>query len=1010
MSKSRRRRRSTSSARTFEKKGEGDLSLGRSPHQDNKSTGVIEVGSSGSLADWATEINQDIVQKKTKSAVEKAKQIHKQMATGESEALLVGAYFARIQYMLENGLCLEARELLTLVEKRYATARERFRELHFSLNLQTGRLDELAAMLNDPDCFSQNRNFLENAIRQNVADLSSLARCKAFDDNHPLRRGAAALVRALEAVTSGPVADEEILLPEISRRSPLADWKTLVRALAGFYRRDDETCLKLLETLDKDSAAARLIPVIHAMIKPETKPELKASEARLVKLITHDYQTLRDALHRLDQSLVQNDRKGLISTIRQAVRECQKRRPELLERLKQHISVRCALRDISARKVTGILGDPPQRDAYFWRLFARAMEIEHQMGLSCSMWEEFRRSAVQEGWFQDQGPEAAALYLHMIDLLKRLPAELLIEVQQDFEYDFQGYDDILYKKQSSGTRAAAGPFGFKSDLYFLHPEQLYERAAACRADAEIYQQWLEYLESRNVSDKVVESVADRWHKACPQDVRPLLHLMESAERRNAFNKALKFLLQAEQLDKLNPEVKRSRWRLLIAKVMRHLKQRKAHLVEQDLIELAESPLAQEGNHPAFLSALRWAWAALQENRIEMDRYFQETCRLMGHPSAGKVVLIALTQAAQTVGLEPPTLERSALKATKELLPAVARGCAVFEEMGLPFVIPRKWTSYVIDGLKKKQSPLEPFFLQSLTEAALRGNQRELAFAASGVGLHQNEPTHGWFLWLRARSLAGLSYTRMKNCLAAAAKLARRQGDMTLLAKVVDFGRAGGRPGNLPLGYGMINVEDLQIDDRQLALVMETEQKAKKPPKYSPRDYYDEAMDYDYIFNENCQCPEYRRRRAKLDHQKTRKKTKRRPKEFLFDDLFEEEDYEEEYEQDFDEEDSSQFSDSLLPDLPRELQDVLLELIMRSGGRPPDLTDLEKIARQDPDFALRIEQLCAALEARTHPPAPSYPQDESYRPWDFESSSPGYRRADRKERRRKRKKQRKNRRR
>ena len=87
--------------------------------QDDKGNYMNPTCQSTSFSECAATINRDIAQRQTKSAVEKAKQIHKQIGTAESEALLVGAYFARIQNMMEIGLRLEAQELMALVERRY---------------------------------------------------------------------------------------------------------------------------------------------------------------------------------------------------------------------------------------------------------------------------------------------------------------------------------------------------------------------------------------------------------------------------------------------------------------------------------------------------------------------------------------------------------------------------------------------------------------------------------------------------------------------------------------------------------------------------------------------------------------------------------------------------------------------------------------------------------------------------------------------------------------------------
>lgn len=67
-------------------------------------------------------VRQLIANGKAKAAVETAKEIHKAQATAASEALLVDAYAARIQSLIDRNLAGEAagalKELLFFVEGR----------------------------------------------------------------------------------------------------------------------------------------------------------------------------------------------------------------------------------------------------------------------------------------------------------------------------------------------------------------------------------------------------------------------------------------------------------------------------------------------------------------------------------------------------------------------------------------------------------------------------------------------------------------------------------------------------------------------------------------------------------------------------------------------------------------------------------------------------------------------------------------------------------------------------
>ena len=96
-------------------------------------------------------VRQLIANGKHKVAVETAKEIHRAHATAASEALLVDAYAARIQSLIDQNLAAEAKALLELVRERYPSARERLNGRDSSAGIGPGRLEELLRPLNDPE-------------------------------------------------------------------------------------------------------------------------------------------------------------------------------------------------------------------------------------------------------------------------------------------------------------------------------------------------------------------------------------------------------------------------------------------------------------------------------------------------------------------------------------------------------------------------------------------------------------------------------------------------------------------------------------------------------------------------------------------------------------------------------------------------------------------------------------------------------------------------------------------
>ncbi len=228
---------------------------------------------------FANEINRLISKDKIKAAVSRAKIHHKRLATAESEMVLVDAYVARIREMMAKGFTVEAKTLLKLVRGRYNCPDHRLTELNAVISLREGRIDELVRPLENPGLPQEQRATIEKIITNELVDLSLLARCETLPSGHPLKTAALATAEAFARVTSGFVRDEEVALPAVSRRSPLAPWKILIRALASFYRHDDEICQKHLNAVDPESAPGRLVPLIRELIAGQSKVGLNKNSS-----------------------------------------------------------------------------------------------------------------------------------------------------------------------------------------------------------------------------------------------------------------------------------------------------------------------------------------------------------------------------------------------------------------------------------------------------------------------------------------------------------------------------------------------------------------------------------------------------------------------------------------------------------------------------------------------------------------------------------------------------------
>ena len=901
-------------SRKRRKDAKGHVSAGPAPPAGDRK----EIGSYASLpADQVSQVRRYIAQGDTKSAVKQAKRVHSGSSTADSEALLLEAYEARIDGMRKRGLAIEANSLVGMLETTYASAKARFRATRLRLAAAAGDVETLAGVLNDPQLSPERRLTAEDAIRRELTDLSALARCDALGADHPLRGAARALVEAMEAVTRGPAPDADVALPEVSRRSPLAAWKLLVRAIACFYRHDDAACARFLDAIDGDSVAARLVPAVRAMLDGGNGQALRAPASQLARSVTGDDDRLRRSLRELEAAFTAGDTREIFDAIRQSVRDCAQTRPELLTRLRQHISIRCVLERMPAGKVAKAMDGPSRKDAYFWRLFARAVEMFDHRAEACSLWEEFRRNAVHEGWFPDRSPQTTALYLHMLDLLLPLPREQLAYERREVLDDFIGYGDY-YADQPAEVQAAAPDRRDRPDLYFAYPKMLFERICSYETDPDIYARWLKFARGESSGGKMPEDVADRWHRAFPDDSRPLLYLAEAAEERQAFTKALKFIQRAEQLDTLNPHVKRARLRLLTAKAIRHLHQHKPHLLEKDLAEITALPQAREGDRAALVAGLGWLGAVQSGDQAQQQRRRQQVAELLEDPLTADVLLTCLSEnhpKAIRGRFDPPNVPRKA-----RLADAVGRCCLLADELHLPIGIPQRWVASLKRELSKNAAGIDAMRLRALGEAALRSDRDELAFGVSRAGLSLGPDHEARFLYLRGRSLPYFCDERRRECLTVAAELARRRREADLVSEIVDelHGRGG-------FGYfSYYDPEDFLADDEMVDRVLQFEKRSTKWPRSYDRGW------------------------GPITPRTAPKRRRGRPA--LFDHVPDDEDaIPFPYEPDDEPDEEEVLGPTFNGPPPPEVQELIAMVAAETGGRPPTTKDLDRVARKHPEF-------------------------------------------------------------
>ena len=792
-------------------------------------------------------VREQIAGRHSKPALQLAKDLYKRCATAESEALLIDAYKARIDDLLRLGMTVEAKTLLGIVRERFPSALPRMTELGREICAQDGKLEEVVAPLANHELPAEERERIETFVRQRIVDLHALGTVSSLPAEHSLRAAASALAAAFQAVTRGPVEDADLALPEVSRRSPLAPWKALIRAIACYHRREDEDCGKWLQAIPMDSVPARLLPAFAAMLKAKlasgADSKFSLAEEKLISVAGDHDGDLRAAMSELEDALHGKKQKRILDAARKAMAASAHCAAGLRERLRQHIAIRCGALNIPLSALNAALGGAPRFDAYYFRLLARGLEDQHNdedFAEAAAVWTDFRLAAIKENWFAPGGLEDGVLSLRMAELVGNAPAEVAKKLREELSQ---------YRRPGKWD---------KKEEWLPSPGTLYERA--CKADPhpEAFQAWLNWARKQSAW-QLADDVAERWREARTADIQPLLYLMESAEKRNAFKKSLKYLEEAEELDRLNPEVRRAKLRLLLSAAIRHLQQRKAHLAQKDIEQIESVLEVRPGEIAALAAALRWCAALADKDKAVQDGQDAQLEKSLGCVAAHLLKVTVAEKAEVFTASSLKALKVAKLSAV-ELLTGVARARALGEWAGLYIVLPQEWNDPLIAALRLPDCPADADQLRLLGEAALDSYSAELAYAVSTAGLAKGGAS-AEFLLLRARSLPPLASFRREGCLTASLELARRERNTELAGRIVDRLNGKQEEGRRWVDSEMRadpGIASRAVSPELLGKIMEEEQALKKFPGYNlgPDPKYAEELGY-----AACDCPKCRARRG-----------------------------------------------------------------------------------------------------------------------------------------------------
>ncbi len=689
---------------------------------------------------------------KSRDAVEAAKHYLKHAPGPDAEAFVVKAYAARIAALQASGLHQEAQAIGALVRERFPAHQDQVAVLMRQSEVAAGNFDTLLAELATAE--APRRRALEAILARGLTDPVVLAESPVLPADHPLRRMARAVSDAFRTVTTGPLpAGALASLGAIPRHSLLAPWKLVIRALDAFYRHDDAAVLANLSGIPPDAGPARLVPVLRRLVGEHDLPaERSPAVTTLIEHVSGHRTVARTQLSQLAQALAAHDERKALAAVQALLPLFQAAPPALRRTLLISVLHHWHHHGLSPERLLRLVPSG-KHDPDMLRLLALTFE-RGEWDTALVMWDGYLTAATAIGLLSTTGPEMARVLLHMAHLF---PADLEA-VLETLEVDSEQH---LRRRMRTGQIPAC-----------FDRAALLERARVADPVPQVYHALVTHYAQWG-DPKRAAAEAEAWRCAHPQDLEPLLYLIRATERRGAIRKALALLADAEALDRVHPEVRQSRFRLLLAGAERRIKEGKPALALDDLERLAQEPRASEGDSPAYLLALRWIATRQRGDTAAAAPLEQALTTTTANPVLQGLILEALG-ASLKVQVPP----RPATAATPaQVIDGLARACELFRALDHPLTVPAallKRAEQHLDNASAAQ-------LHALCAGGVRMGRPALAYHAAGRGLALSDPLAYRFLLARGQALcasrAADGEDRARACLRAARELASRARDM-----------------------------------------------------------------------------------------------------------------------------------------------------------------------------------------------------------------------------------------
>ena len=684
------------------------------------------------LVPEASRIADLLDQGRVREAVDAAKDLAKKTPGPATDELLVRSYTARIGQLRADGLDRDARSLCDLVERRVPAARDQMVALRAEGDLMADGFRGLLAALDAAE--GEERKRLSGVLARKVTDPGILAESPALAADHRLRLEAEAVRDAFAAVTRGPLPDGAMAsLDVVSRSSPLAPWKLLIRAVDALYRGETESVRRNVAALPAESAVAPLGPLLLRLSGgAEAAPPLPTPIAAFGERLTGGRATLRASLEELENAL-KNEHEPRAARAAERILSAL---PPSARGTRNRFLVTLVSRWIEA-------GLSPE--ALSGDLIRGRSKPESLRYLALAL-ERFNWRAAVEGWEafvearqslppKASGAEIAAIRRHMAALIPTDEDDLLDDLDA-FEDDFEDLECDCPDCRREASRKRMKPKVFDR-------EALLEKAVTADGSQRSFQALFSHQLSQE--SKAAAETATRWHSAWPGDSEPLVFLVEEAEKRRDWKAALTLLERADAGKHLAPELRGRRFFVLVGQVEDRIRKGQAAAALAGLILAEKEPQSADGDLGLYLIALEWA-LALAGKKPDPTGTAAAAERLDAAAKNPAFAWVLRASAAGHIKREPdiaapafsPVEALDSLVRTQRLLPRLSRGLRVADE--------------IVIAAEKALPRASPDELLAVCAGPAAAAWPRVAYAATTLGLALDGPLLAPFLVARARAL------------------------------------------------------------------------------------------------------------------------------------------------------------------------------------------------------------------------------------------------------------------